>query len=81
LIAVKHGHRKGVRLIRDRLTYSRKVPWEVSHHEVSHSRDITWTLRAMPAPDWVIDQWPGRATIIADQRKSTVTPSEEPLEH
>ena len=47
------------------MTYSRKVPWEVSHHEVGHGRDITWTLRAMPAPDWVIDQWPGSATIIA----------------
>ncbi len=52
-------------MIRDRLTYNRKVPWETSHHEVGHGRDITWTLRAMPAPNWVIEQWPGSATIIA----------------
>jgi hypothetical protein len=65
LIAVKHGRRKGFRLIRDRLSYSRKVPWETSHHEVGHGRDIVWTLRAMPAPAWVIEQWPGSATIIA----------------
>ena len=65
MIAVKHGRRKGFRLIRDRLTFSRKVPWETSHHEVGHGRDIVWTLRAMPAPDWVIEQWPGSATIIA----------------
>ncbi len=71
LIAVKHGRRKGVRLIRDRLTYSRKVLWEVSHHEVDHGRDIFWTLRAMPAPDWVIEQWPGCATIIAVRSQGT----------
>ena len=28
-------------------------------------RDITWTLRAMPAPEWVVEQWQGSATIIA----------------
>ena len=65
MIAVKHGRRKGFRLIRDRLTHSRNVPWESSHHEVGHGRDIAWTLRAMPAPDWVIEQLPGSATIIA----------------
>ena len=41
------------------------MPWETSHHEVGHGRDIVWTLRAMTAPDWVIEQWPGSATIIA----------------
>ncbi len=65
MIAVKHGRRKGFRLIRDRLTLSRKLPWETSHHEVGHGRGITWTLRAMPAPAWVSDQWPGSAMIIA----------------
>ncbi|MDP4738486.1 MAG: ISAs1 family transposase [Cyanobium sp. MAG_216] len=64
-MAVKHGRRKGFRLIRDRLTFCRKVPCQTSHHEVGHGRDITWTLRAMPAPNWVIEQWPGSATIIA----------------
>ncbi len=65
MIAVKHGRRKGFRLIRNRLTYSRKVHWETSHHEAGHCRDIVWTPRAMPTPDWVIEQWPGSATIIA----------------
>jgi hypothetical protein len=41
------------------------VPWKTSHREVGHGRDITWTLRSMPAPDWVVDNWPGSATIIA----------------
>jgi hypothetical protein len=40
LIDVKHARRKGFRLIRDRRAYSRKVPWETSHHEAGHGRDI-----------------------------------------
>jgi hypothetical protein len=65
LIAVKHGRRKGFRLIRDRLTYSRQIPWRTSKREIKRGRDVTWELRAMPAPDWVMEQWPGSATIIA----------------
>ncbi|MGL6134260.1 MAG: ISAs1 family transposase [Prochlorococcaceae cyanobacterium] len=65
MIAVKHSRRKGFRLIRDRLTYGRRIPWRTSRQEVKRGRDITWTLRAMPAPEWVVEQWPGSATIIA----------------
>jgi hypothetical protein len=32
---------------------------------VKRGRDITWSLRALPAPEWVMEQWPGSATIIA----------------
>ncbi len=32
---------------------------------VVQGRDLTWTLRAMPAPQWVVLNWPGSATIIA----------------
>ena len=52
-------------MIRDRLTYGRRVPWRARKHELAHGRDITWTLRAMPAPEWVVEHWPGSATIIA----------------
>jgi predicted transposase YbfD/YdcC len=41
------------------------VPWRASKREVDHGRDITWTLRAMSAPEWVVEHWPGSATIIA----------------
>nr|WP_255518227.1 ISAs1 family transposase [Synechococcus sp. CBW1002] len=64
-MAVNHSRRKGFRLIRDRLTYGRRIPWRTSRREVKRGRDITWTLRAMPAPEWVVEQWPGSATIIA----------------
>ncbi|MFM7312840.1 MAG: ISAs1 family transposase [Cyanobium sp.] len=65
MIAVKHNRRKGFQLIRDRFTYGRRASWQTSHREVKRGRDITWTLRAMPAPEWVVEQWPGSATIIA----------------
>ena len=52
-------------MIHDRLTYGRRVPWRASRRELDHGRDITWTLRAMPAPEWVVEHWPGSATIIA----------------
>ena len=32
---------------------------------MKRGRDIGVTLRAMPAPEWVVEQWPGSATIIA----------------
>ena len=65
VIAVKHRLHKRFRLILDLLTCSRKLQWKTSHHEVGHGRDITWTLRAMPAPDWVIEKWRGSGTVIA----------------
>ena len=71
MIAVKHGRRKGFRLIRDRLTYGRRIPWRTSKREIKRGRDITWELRAMPAPDWVVEQWPGSATIIAVRSHGT----------
>ena len=71
LIAVKLGRRKGFRLIRDRLTYGRRIPWRTSKREIKRDRDITWTLQAMLAPEWVMEQWPGNATIIAVRSHGT----------
>jgi hypothetical protein len=62
---VKHSRRKGFQLIRDRLTYGRRVPLKAMASEVGHGRTTTWSLRAMPAPEWVMDTWPSSATIIA----------------
>jgi len=58
-------------LIRDRLTYGRRIPWRTSKREIKRGRDITWDLRAMPAPAWVVEQWPGSATIIAVRSHGT----------
>ena len=57
-------------MIRDRLTYGRKAPLQTSKRERKHGRDITWTLRAMPAPEWVVENWPGSATVIAVRSKA-----------
>jgi len=41
LIADKHTRRKRFRLIRDRLIYSRRIPWRTSKREMKRGRDIT----------------------------------------
>jgi hypothetical protein len=69
LIAVKHSRRKGFQVIKDRLTYGRRAPLQTSKREIDHGRDITWTLRGMPAPDWVVENWPDSATVIAVRSK------------
>jgi hypothetical protein len=66
---VKHSRHKGFQVIKDRLTYGRKAPLQTSKRERKHGRDITWTLRAMPAPEWVVENWPGSATVIAVRGK------------
>ena len=58
-------------MIRDRLTYGRKAPWQASKRERKRGRVLTWTLRGMPAPAWVMEKWPGRATILEVRCKGT----------
>jgi predicted transposase YbfD/YdcC len=58
-------------LIRDRLAYGRRIPWRTSKREIKRGGDITWDLRAVPAPEWVMEQWPGSATIIAVRSRGT----------
>ncbi len=52
-------------MIHDGLSSGRKAPWQASHRERKRGRDLTWTLRGMPAPDWVVENWPGSATVLA----------------
>jgi hypothetical protein len=52
-------------VIRDRLTYGRQTPFQASKRERKRGRDLTWSLRGMPAPEWVVENWPGSATILA----------------
>jgi hypothetical protein len=33
--------------------------------------DLRWTLRGMPASPWVMENWPGSATILAVRCKGT----------
>jgi hypothetical protein len=65
LMAVKHSRRRGFQVIRDRLIYGRKAPLQACKHEHNRGRDLTWTLRGMPAPEWVAENWPGSAMVLA----------------
>ena len=52
-------------MIKYRLTYGRNAPWQANKRECKRGRDITWTLRSMPAPAWVMENWPSSATMLA----------------
>jgi predicted transposase YbfD/YdcC len=45
--------------------------WNASNRERKRGRDLRWTLRGMPAPPWVMENWPGSATILAVRCKGT----------
>ena len=68
---MKHIRRKGSQVIRDRLTYGRTTPLQASKRERKRGRDFTWSLRGMPAPEWVVENWPGSATILAVRCRGT----------
>jgi predicted transposase YbfD/YdcC len=49
-------------VIKDRLTYGRRTPWQASNRECKSGPDLTWTLWSMPAPEWVVEQVQASAT-------------------
>ena len=49
-------------LTRDR--GKRKIPFVATDHEISHGRDITWTLRAKQAPEHISETWIGTSWIV-----------------
>ena len=48
-----------------------QTPFQTSKRERKRGRDLTWTLRGMPAPRWVVENWPGSVTILAVRCKGT----------
>ena len=52
-------------MIKERLRYGRITPWQANNRERKRIRDLTWTLRGMPAPECVEENWAGSATILA----------------
>ena len=65
MIAIKGSRRKAFQLIRDRLTYGKRQPFEASASERGHGRTSTGTLRAMEAPTTIKEIWPSSALIMA----------------
>jgi predicted transposase YbfD/YdcC len=71
LIPIKGSRRKTFQLIRDRLTYGKRVPFQASASERGHGRESTWTLRAVEAPTTIKEIWPGSALIISVRSAGT----------
>jgi len=47
------------------MTYGRKSPLQANKRERKRGRNLTWTLRGMPAPELVAENWPGSASVLA----------------
>ena len=79
MIAIKGSRQKAFQLIRDRLTYGKRLPLQASASERGHGRESTWTLQAMEAPEGIKEIWPGSALIMAVRSIGTREgrPSEE----
>jgi predicted transposase YbfD/YdcC len=52
------------RQIRSQFQGKRHIPFTATDHEVSHGRDITWTLRAKEAPEHIKEAWIGTSWIL-----------------
>ena len=52
------------RQIRSQFQGKRKIPFVATDHEVSHGRNITWTLRAKQAPGHIREAWVGTSWIV-----------------
>lgn len=42
----------------------RKIPFVATDHEISHGRNISWTLRAKQAPEHIAQAWIGTSWIV-----------------
>jgi len=63
LLTVKSNQKTLYRQIADQLLGKRKIPFLANDHEVSHGRDITWSLRAKEAPEHIKANWQGTSWI------------------
>jgi predicted transposase YbfD/YdcC len=60
---VKANQKTLHRQIRSQFQGKRKIPFVATEHEISHGRDITWTLRAKEAPEHIRQTWSGTSWI------------------
>ena len=64
LLTVKANQKTLHRQIRSQFQGKRKIPFVATDHEISHGRDITWTLRAKQAPKHICEAWIGTSWIV-----------------
>jgi hypothetical protein len=63
-LTAKANQRTLHRQIQRQFEGCRQIPFLATDHEISHGRDITWTLRAKEAPDHIRKEWVGTSWII-----------------
>jgi hypothetical protein len=61
---VKANQKTLHRQIRSQFQGKRHIPFVATEHEISHGRDITWTLRAKEAPEHIRQTWSGTSWIV-----------------
>jgi predicted transposase YbfD/YdcC len=64
LLTVKVNQKTLHRQIRSQFQGKRKIPFMSTDHEISHGRNIAWTLRAKQAPEYIRDAWIGTSRIL-----------------
>ncbi len=52
------------RQISEQFLYPRKIPFTATISDYGHGREISWTLRAKQAPDFITEAWPGSNWIV-----------------
>jgi len=52
------------RQIQSQFQEKRRILFVATVHEISHGRDITWTLRAKPGPELIAQAWIGTSWIV-----------------
>jgi predicted transposase YbfD/YdcC len=61
---VKANQKTLHRQIRSQFQGKRHIPFVAKEHEISHGRDMTWTLRAKEAPEHIRETWIGTSWIV-----------------
>ena len=64
LLTVKGNQKTLHRQICSQFQGKRRIPFVATDCEKSHGRDITWTLRAKPAPESIRAEWIGTSWIV-----------------
>ena len=64
LLTVKANQKTLHRQIRSQFEGKRQIPFVATDHEISHGRDISWTLRAKQAPEHIAEAWIGTSWIV-----------------
>jgi predicted transposase YbfD/YdcC len=65
LLTVKANQKTLHRQIRSQFQGKRKISFVATDREISHGRNITWTLRAKQAPEHTREAWIGTSWIVA----------------